>query len=108
MVLSKANLFGLLTDENKQWVIVLFSGTQNGKRTVEAGVFSRPLGSLTPPPATAGSNTMCSSCGAPLQAGERACRFCGCVVPDDVGAWNLEKISAKGASVFESANTQSP
>ena len=100
--LQKADFFGVIVTDTTEYILVLFSSLASGKKIVEAVVYSRPLGSLTPPAPTAAPDTLCSSCGAALRTGAAACDFCGTPIPDSEGDWKLEKIAAQGAEITAS------
>jgi hypothetical protein len=94
ITIQKSDLFGVIVSDKDENIIVLFNSSASAStRLIEAVVFSRPVGSVTPPPIAA-PDTMCSGCGAPLTAGDTACRFCGLAIPDVEGAWKLDNISA--------------
>jgi predicted lipid-binding transport protein (Tim44 family) len=100
--LQKSDFFGVIITDTTEYIIALFSSLPSGKKVVEAVVYSRPLGSLTPPAPTAAPDTLCSNCGAALRAGAAACDFCGTLIPDSEGDWKVEKIGSQGAHITAS------
>ena len=100
ITVQKADLFGVMADANKENIIVLISSLASGNQhLIEGAVFTRPAGSTTPPQPTAAPNALCTECGAPLTAGDTACRYCNAPIPDTEGFWKLEKFGADGATL---------
>lgn len=101
--LKKSYMLAIVTDDTSEEIAVIFDSiAAGGARVVEAAVFSRPAGSHTPPPPNAAPNALCAECGATLDAGDTKCRYCGAAIPDDQGAWALEKVGATAESILRS------
>jgi predicted lipid-binding transport protein (Tim44 family) len=100
VALQKADILGFADTGEKQYLLVSFSSMSGKVHKVEVGVFSRASTAQTPPPPVAAANQTCANCGAPLEPGDAACRFCGTVLPDVSGGWSLDQVSDKGPVAF--------
>ena len=96
VAIQKADLFMILIDDKTESAAVLFVARAMGGATVtQAGVFTRPAGTQTPPLGGIRAS-VCANCGAPLGPDDVACPACGVAVESESGGWKLDQITDHG------------